>query len=151
MFLRRGGEPGVVPGKVPSTMMSKLLDYIRPGRKNLLRCPRPKLLPPPREPLVSHFPLKIALSLHRPPQRAFRARWITPLSRTGSGTARSIWERGRDGHAYASMALMFAVNGCTRIDDIARMTSAELKELAKDFDLEVTVGLVNSCGQVCTG
>ncbi len=41
------------------------------------------------------------------------------------------------------MALMFAVNGCTRIDDIARMTSAELKELAKDFDLEVTVGLVN--------
>ncbi len=27
-------------------------------------------------------------------------------------------ERGRDGHDYASMALVFALNGCTRIDDI---------------------------------
>lgn len=56
-------------------------------------------------------------------------------------------ERGRDGHAYTSLALTFALNGCTRIDDIARMSPADIKALAVEKDLEVTVGLVNRVHQ----
>ncbi len=59
-------------------------------------------------------------------------------------------ERGRDGHDYASMALVFALNGCTRIDDITRLTPAEIRDLARDRGVDVTVGLVNRVLQYAT-
>lgn len=52
-------------------------------------------------------------------------------------------ERGRDGHAYTSMRLTFSVNGCTRIDDIVCMSPADIKVMAVEGDLDVTIGLIN--------
>lgn len=37
---------------------------------------------------------------------------------------------------------MFAANGCTRIDDIARLPVELIKQLAVDAGVEVTVALI---------
>lgn len=53
------------------------------------------------------------------------------------------FERGRDKHEYTALSLVFATNGCTRIDDIARMSPETIKGLAEAQGITVTVGLVN--------
>lgn len=52
-------------------------------------------------------------------------------------------ERSRDKHAYKSLAPLFAKNECTRIDDITRLTPEMIMGLAKEMELQVSVGLVN--------
>ena len=52
-------------------------------------------------------------------------------------------ERGRDQHQYSKLAPVFADNGCTRIDDVARMTPELIMNLATDSGVIVTIGLVN--------
>ena len=53
------------------------------------------------------------------------------------------FERGRDKHEYTKLAPMFAANGCTRIDDIPRMSTDSIKSLTVEAGLDVTIGLVN--------
>ncbi len=123
-------------------MTSKLLDYIRPGRKNLSAAHAEAIAATERAACIP-LPAEDSPVVAPSPPTRIQGPLDYPSVKNWLRDCEEHLERGRDGHAYASMALMFAVNGCTRIDDIARMTSAELKELAKDFDLEVTVGLVN--------
>lgn len=52
-------------------------------------------------------------------------------------------ERGRDKHEYTKLSTVFADNGCTRIDDIARMTPDFIRNLATEKEVNVTVGLVH--------
>ncbi len=52
-------------------------------------------------------------------------------------------ERGRDNHEYSKLAPMFAANDCTRIDDIPRMTTQLIRELAAEAGIDATIGLVN--------
>ena len=53
------------------------------------------------------------------------------------------FERGRDKHDYTTLSPMFAANGCTRIDNITRMTTDTIKSLAEAQGITVTIGLVN--------
>ncbi len=52
-------------------------------------------------------------------------------------------ERGRDHHEYTKLGPVFIDNGCTRIDDVARMSPESIKVLASDAGVAVTIGLVN--------
>ncbi len=45
---------------------------------------------------------------------------------------------------------MFAANGCTRIDDIARLSPDNIKLLAAEVGVIVNVGLVNRVHQYAT-
>ncbi len=56
-------------------------------------------------------------------------------------------ERGRDDHEYSKLAPVFDANGCTRIDDITRMTTELIRELAAGQGVTVTIGLVNRVHQ----
>ncbi len=54
-----------------------------------------------------------------------------------------IFERAAgDRHEYSKLAAVFDVNGCTRIDDITRMSPDLIKLLAKEAGVDVTLGLV---------
>lgn len=60
------------------------------------------------------------------------------------------FERGRDKHEYSRLAAVFAANGCTRIDDITRMSTDEIKSLAAEVGVIISVGLVNRVHQYAT-
>lgn len=51
-------------------------------------------------------------------------------------------ERGRDHHEYSKLAPVFESNGCTRIDDLTRMSAEMIKQLAVEAGVDVTIGLV---------
>lgn len=53
------------------------------------------------------------------------------------------FERGHDKHTYLLLLPVFVTNGCTRIDDITRLSAERLKTLADGQGIEVTIGLVN--------
>lgn len=126
-------------------MSSELLDYVRPGRKNLVaeqalaETEAAVLVPLPPEPAHSIEP---PISMHRETQ-VFQGPLDFPKIDDWLKGCEDNLERGRDGHEYTSLSMVFALNGCTRIDDIARMSPADIKALAVERDLAVTVGLVN--------
>lgn len=128
-------------------MSSELLDYVRPGRKNLVaeqaaalaETEAAALVPLPPEPVLRNEP---PVSTNREMQ-GFQGPLDYPKIADWLKGCEDNLERGRDGHEYSSLALVFALNGCTRIDDISRMSPADIKALAVARDLEVTVGLVN--------
>ncbi len=60
------------------------------------------------------------------------------------------FERGRDKHEYSRLAVVFAANSCTRIDDITRMSTDEIKSLAAEVGVIISVGLVNRVHQYAT-
>ncbi|EJC99863.1 WD40 repeat-like protein [Fomitiporia mediterranea MF3/22] len=52
-------------------------------------------------------------------------------------------ERGRDAvHTYTSLIFVLQKNGCTRLDDVARLTTEELRSLAMECEVEASIGLV---------
>lgn len=51
-------------------------------------------------------------------------------------------ERGRDKHNYTSLADVLIKNGLTRIDDISQLLPDQLRSLAENDGVEVTLGLV---------
>ncbi len=57
------------------------------------------------------------------------------------------FERGRDKHEYSALLPMFTENGCTRIDDIARLSADTIRSLAEKAGLNVSVGLANRVQQ----
>ncbi|KLO04689.1 hypothetical protein SCHPADRAFT_896835 [Schizopora paradoxa] len=52
-------------------------------------------------------------------------------------------ERGRDRHEYTRLDAVFAGNGCTRIDDISRMSPDSIRTLATEVGVVVPIGLIN--------
>ncbi|KLO04636.1 hypothetical protein SCHPADRAFT_947561 [Schizopora paradoxa] len=140
------GEPGVVADRVPAAMSSKLLDFVRPGRRNLaadladaqaavdatdeaLRVPLPIEFPAPAAPVVE--------------KPAYQGPLDYPTIQSWLKSCEDDLERGRDKHNYSALAVVFAVNGCTRIDDITRMSTMDIKTLAGDNDINITIGLIN--------
>lgn len=52
-------------------------------------------------------------------------------------------ERGRDKHDYTALLPVFTTNGCTRVDDVARLSTETLMSLAEKEGLVLTIGLAN--------
>ena len=52
-------------------------------------------------------------------------------------------ERGRDNHGYTILSPVFAINGCTRVDDITRLSGDRIKVLADEQGVSITIGLAN--------
>ncbi|KAL5512281.1 hypothetical protein ACEPAG_9375 [Sanghuangporus baumii] len=133
-------ELHVVASKVPESMSAKLLDYKRPGRMN-------QGAPPTNDGVH-----KIQVDSHAAPVRVAQE-VLTSTTHKGPLNYPAIgdWlkaceddlERGRDNHEYRKLAPVFSNNGCTRIDDIARMNTDRIEALAKAEGVDVTIGLVN--------
>lgn len=52
-------------------------------------------------------------------------------------------ERGRDKHEYSVLLPVFLANGCTRIDDVVRLSAESIKTLAEKENVSITIGLAN--------
>ncbi len=52
-------------------------------------------------------------------------------------------ERGRDKHEYTKLSPVFKEHECTRIDDITHMSVGEIRTLAAEMGVSVSLGLVN--------
>ncbi len=52
-------------------------------------------------------------------------------------------ERGRDKHEYTKLSPVFKEHECTRIDDIIHMSPGEIRTLAAEMGINVSLGLVN--------
>ncbi|KLO05822.1 hypothetical protein SCHPADRAFT_946603 [Schizopora paradoxa] len=146
------GEPGVVADQVPSCMTSKLLDFVRPGRKNRAAIHSEAITNTETTSTTGETP-HVAPPVETRRSAPPSSRQDDPPGHRGPLDFPTIanWlkrceedlERGRDGHAYSSFATTFRLNGCTRIDDISRMTREDLKSLALEDNVEVTIGLIN--------
>ncbi len=122
--------------------MSRLLDFVRPGRK-IERASAGKEEMPTDD--VREPPLPV-------PMRALEVRAHGgavdfPLIVDWLKKCEKHIERGRDNHEYSKLAPMFDANGCTRIDDVPRMTTELIRELAAAAGVIVTIGLVNRVHQ----
>ncbi|KLO06297.1 hypothetical protein SCHPADRAFT_946195 [Schizopora paradoxa] len=53
------------------------------------------------------------------------------------------FERGRDKHDYGQLLPIFMANGCTRVDDVARLSVEIIQKLAEKAGIEVSLGLAN--------
>lgn len=133
---------------VPNTLKSKLLDFVRPGRKvasappdDTISAEEPLVVQKPRE------PTPIAKPAQTTEVRAQRGAVDFPLIGDWLKGCERHMERGRDKHEYSLLAPMFKANGCTRIDDIPRMSTGLIRELAAAASLNVTIGLVNRVHQ----
>ncbi|KLO04585.1 hypothetical protein SCHPADRAFT_947594 [Schizopora paradoxa] len=142
--LLAAGEPGVVANKVPHVMHSKVLDYVRPGRKpaSFRTAPgdRDEEMPDPPPNLIQAY-LKTH-AVERAQVREFKGAHDFPLISSWLRSCEDHLERGRDKHEYSNLAPLFAENGCTRIDDIARMTTSLIRELAAEAGIQASIGLV---------
>lgn len=139
--MKARGEAGVVANKIPHTVPSKLLDYVRPGRKNTAAAHAEATAATETTAQVP-LPAEVVRGTVES-VRDFAGPMDYPSIQNWLRDCEDHLERGRDGHTYSSMTLTFAVNGCTQIDDIVYMSTAEIKAMAVEGDLDVTIGLVN--------
>lgn len=56
-----------------------------------------------------------------------------------SKTCEDDLERGRDHHDYMALSPVFAINGCTRIGDITRLTTSVIETLADEQGVNATI------------
>lgn len=134
--------PDVVTDSVPHCMTSKLLDYRRISKKSQAL---PAALPasPPSSPSMA----SIRADKHVEQVTAIQARYTGPLdyptiSRWLLSCSTDL-ERGRDNHPYTSLSEVFEDNGCTRIDDVARLSGDAIKAMAEAKGVCVNIGLIN--------
>ncbi len=73
--------------------------------------------------------------------------WDFPLIVDWLKKCKKHIECGRDNHEYSKLVPMFNANGCTRIDDVPRMTTELIWELAAAAGVIVMIGLVNRVHQ----
>ena len=126
-------------------MAAKILDYERPGKDSRRSGAYPQSDPPPRQPDVAIIPP--LAPAHRQedeaayllPKRALDYPAITDWLKS----CEDDLERGRDNHDYTALSSVFATNGCTRIDDITRLTGEAIKALADEQGVKVTIGIAN--------
>lgn len=121
-------------------MASRLLDYERPSRKS-----RPHdasvvpATPVEAGPPVVAAPVQQTVSS---PADAPKGPLDYPSISSWLKTCEDDFERGRDRHEYSKLAFVFSDNGCTRIDDITRMSPDLIKKLASEVGVDVSLGLV---------
>lgn len=129
-------------------MSSKVLDYERPGKKARTLSPvtEPGQWDTPFEARSDLIPARVQPVL-RPETPAYTGPVNYPAIAEWLKSCEDDLERGRDKHGYSVLSSMFAANGCTRIDDITRLSSEAIKSLAEDAGLVITIGLVNRVSQ----
>ncbi len=99
---------------------------------------------------VVHENVPVVASVHATEVRASQGSFDYPLISDWMKFCERHMERGRDKHEYSLLAPMFEANGCTRIDDIPRMTTTMILELAGVAGVGVTIGLVNRVHEYAT-
>ncbi len=122
-------------------MTLKLLDYRRGSKKQTLS-PAGSFSPPPSPPT---FPsIRSDKASHQPPVQSKRSGPLDypTISQWLLHCANDL-ERGRDHHPYTSLTEVFQDNGCTRIDDVARLDSDTVKTMAEAKGIITSVGLIN--------
>ncbi|EJD07047.1 uncharacterized protein FOMMEDRAFT_26164 [Fomitiporia mediterranea MF3/22] len=137
-------EPGVVPNQVPASMSSRLLDVSTRRRKTQ----HPGVTQPNTEVSSISTLSEAGDSISETPKD-------NPPNPTHSGPLNyptvDVWrrycqqhiERGRDAvHTYTSLIFVLQKNDCTRLDDVARLTTEELCSLAMECEVEASIGLV---------
>ena len=128
-------------------MASRMLDYERPAR-GIQRNPPPTNsaanLPvdtnwthPSSSPALNTGPEKLETHAFPKIPRDY------PTVETWLRTCEDDIERGRDKHAYLSLLPVFSANGCTRLDDITRVSAEQLRALASAQGIDATIGLTN--------
>lgn len=130
-------------------MKSKLLDFVRPSRKARGASPVRKTSEedtPPRMPTEDVHERPQVVQRHATEVRGQVGYHYALISKWLRECEEDI-ERGRDNHEYSALAPVFEANGCTRIDDIPRMTTELIRQLAADAGVTVTIGLVNRVHQ----
>ena len=138
------GEPHVTANKVPASMTAKILDYERPGKGTRGGKPFPQaglsVLQPDVPVLMPPAPVhRQETSFYPSPKRPLDYPAVSDWLKT----CKDDLERGRDNHDYMALSPVFAVNGCTRIDDITRLSAITIKTLADEQGVNVTIGLTN--------
>ncbi len=158
--LQAANATDVVADKVPAQLTSKLLDYFRPGKNA-----RSKARPDDRdlESVSNVATVAVAPAPDAPvavaPAAASRATAVVAPPAVAKGPlnyptvkAWLLWceedlEHGRDNHNYTSLFPVFTVNGCTRVDDVARLSADSIMSLAEKEGVVITVGLANRLNQ----
>ena len=127
--------PGVTANMVPAALTSKLLDYTRAGKQT-----KPKVEPMAHEE-VQLVPTKVTgavstVEVHKGPLNF-------PSISDWLKMCEDDFERGRDKHEYSKLGPVFLENGCTRIDDITRLSTDLIRTMAGDSFVEVSIGLIH--------
>lgn len=133
----------MVANKVPASMHSRLLDYVRPGRK--ARATSADYDPGDREATIAAEPHETAQKKPEP-QTEVRSNKVPldyPLISSWLRKCEEDLERGRDRHEYSKLSRVFEENGCTRIDDIQRLSPVIIRDMATDAGELVSIGLVH--------
>ncbi len=133
-------------------MHSKVLDYIRPPRKNSgtveERSDSPAAADPSQRAPSTNAPVQLApMAQAIKVAETHRGPLDFPSITAWLMKCEEDFERGRDRHEYTKLSPMFAANGCTRIDDITRMLPEAIKSLAGEAGVNITVGLINRVHQ----
>jgi hypothetical protein len=128
-------------------MTSKVLDYKRPGRVGQKVSPSSEMhLSANQNDLWVNMQVPSAQVIQEtetPLRVPYRGPLDYPLIPVWLKMCEDDLERGRDKHEYTRLSPVFGANGCTRIDDIARMSAEKIQALADREGIDVTVGLVN--------
>lgn len=121
-------------------MSSKLLDYERPARKFRAYNANEQATAPHAAPVEL-----VEVPKAPPPyvESAPKGPLDYPAISNWLKMCEDDLERGRDKHAYMVLAPMFDANGCTRIDDITRMSPDLIKLLSAQAGFDVSLGLVH--------
>lgn len=126
-------------------MTSKILDYERPARKaRAYGANEQAAAPPAIQPAIQ--PAEHVEVQKAPPpyvESTPKGPMDYPAITNWLKMCEDDFERGRDKHAYMVLAPMFEANGCTRIDDITRMSPDLIKLLSAQAGFDVTLGLVH--------
>lgn len=124
-------------------MAAKILDYKRPTKDSQRVLPYPSTSLQPMQPdMAKMVPLD---QIHRqesgyiPPKSIFDYPAISDWLKT----CENDLERGCDNHDYSALSPVFVTNGCTRIDDITRLTTEAIKAMADEQGISVTIGITN--------
>lgn len=121
-------------------MSSKVLDYERPGKRARMRSPGGQRTEFTHNAQADAQVLPVLVGAQT---SAFTGPLDFPSIESWLRICEEDFERGRDKHRYTILAPMFAANGCTRIDDITRLSTDVIKALALDAGLATTIGLIN--------
>ena len=126
-------------------MTSKLIDYMKPGKVARKTSPNSQtnLLSIEDEVTANLRAMPMPPVQDFAMREAYKGPLDYPAIAAWLKACEENFERGCDKHEYTSLSPLFAANGCTRIDDIVRMSPEMIKSLAEVRGIVTTIGLVN--------
>lgn len=143
-------------------MRSKLLNYYRPGknaravqntpdgRDEEMAADPAFAAAPAATPIIATVAMPSAVASAVPsavPTAARQGPLDFPSVKNWLRFCEDDFERGRNKHEYTALSPVFASNGCTRIDDVARLSVETIKSLAEKEGVSVSIGLANRIHQ----